>query len=67
MYWSQSQGQILTRYGTGSLARLAISGNEGAALVAESGGLVALVKALKSSDGQTSCYAAKAAGIALRM
>lgn len=66
MQWAtQSKDPVLTRYGVGSLARLTISGGDGAALVAKCGGLEALVKSLGNADGQTVCYAAKAAGMAL--
>ena len=53
---------VLSRFGVGSLARLATSSGQGAALVFKSGGLEALVKSLRDADGQTVCYAAKAAG-----
>lgn len=60
--WTKSDDPVLTRYGVGCLARLAISGPEGAALVAKCGGFAAFVEALGDTDGQTQCYAAKAAG-----
>ena len=64
--WSRSNDPILTRYGVGSLARIAAAGQDGALTVAKCGGLQALVEALGGTDGQTQCYAAKAVG-ALRL
>ena len=61
--WAASNDPILTRNAVGTLARQVTTENSSVAIVAEAEGLRALVLALRSSDAQAQCYAAKAVGM----
>lgn len=60
--WARSNDPILQRYGTGALARVAVSGSKAFNAVDAADGIAALITALTSSDGQTACYASGAIG-----